>query len=174
MPAGMRYLGTAAVLTMLAGCGGEEIRRYRVVVDPAPLSVLPGSCYRGGTPPSQRVEEHNLYRDFQWTVWEAGREQAYLQLEPPEGGWRLGDAPPVTLSGAILGDGESFAAERVVVATDGQVLESTALRILFEERATISRGLVELKSRCASCAGGSPLSCDTRLAFTARTEVLQE
>ena len=42
------------------------------------------------------------------------------------------------------------------------------------QRATISRGVVELQSRCAACAGGSPLSCEARLSFTAREEVLQE
>ncbi|HEX8437610.1 hypothetical protein [Archangium sp.] len=171
----MRYLGMAAVLTVLAGCGGEEIRRYRVVVDPAPLSALPGSCYRGGTPPSQRVEDRNLFRDFEWTVWEAGSGgRAYLELAAPDGGWRLGDTPPVALSGAIVGNGESFSAERVVVTTEGQVLESTAIRVLFEDRDTLSKGVVELASRCASCAGGSALACETRLAFTAREEVLQE
>jgi len=171
----MRYLTTVVLLTVLAGCGGEEIRRYRVAVNPAPLSALPGSCYRGGTPPAQRVEDRNLFRDFEWTVWEAGsRDRAFLELDAPEGGWRLGDAPPVLLSGAIVGDGESFSAERVVAASDGQVLESTALRVVFEERGTVSKGLVELSSRCATCAGGSALSCDTRLSFTAREEVLQE
>jgi hypothetical protein len=171
----MRYLGIIAVLTVLVGCGGEEIRRYRVVMDPAPLSALANSCYRGGTPPSERVEERNLFRDFEWTVWEAGRgDRAFLELDAPEGGWRLGHAPPVMLSGAIVGDGESFSAERVVVATNGQVLESTALRVVFEERGTISKGLVELASRCASCAGGNALGCDARLSFTAREEVLQE
>jgi hypothetical protein len=172
----MRYLGVVAALTVLAGCGGgEEIRRYRVVVDPAPLSALRGSCYRGGTPPTSRVEERNLYRDFIWTVWEAGSsDRAFLELESPEGGWRLGDAPPVQLSGAIAGTGDTFLAERVQVAADGQVLESTALRIVFEDVDTISRGVVELKSSCASCAGGSGLSCDTRLSFTARQEMIQE
>lgn len=172
----MRHLGTVAMLTVLAGCGGgEEIRRYRVVVDPAPLSALQGSCYRGGTPPTPRVEERNLYRYFIWTVWEAGgSDRAFLELESPEGGWRLGDAPPVQLSGAIAGTGDSFSAERVQVAADGQRLESTALRILFEDVDTISRGVVELKSSCASCAGGSALSCEARLSFTARQEILQE
>ena len=171
----MRYLMTAVLLTVLAGCGGEEIRRYRVVVNPAPLSALAGSCYRGGTPPSLRVEDRNLFRDFEWTVWEAGRgDSAFLELDAPEGGWRLGDAPPVTLSGAIVGDGESFSAERVVATSDGQVQESMSLRVLFEERGTISKGLLELASRCATCAGGSALSCDARLSFTAREEVLQE
>lgn len=171
----MRYLMTAALLIVLTGCGGEEIRRYRVVVDPAPLSALPGSCFRGGTPPSQRVEDRNLFRDFEWTVWEAGSgDRAFLELDAPEGGWRLGDAPPVVLSGAIVGDGESFSAERVVATSDGQVLESTALRVVFEDRDTLSKGLVELASRCASCAGGSALACEARLSFTAREEVLQE
>jgi hypothetical protein len=170
----MRYLGTVAVLTVLAGCGGEEIRRYRVAMDPAPLSALPGSCYRGGTPPSSRVEDRNLYRDFTWTVWEAGSsDRAFLELESPEEGWRLGDAPPVQLSGAIAGSGDVFAAERVRVA-DGQVLESTALRIIFEDLGTLSRGVVELKSSCASCAGGGALSCEARLSFIAREETLQE
>jgi len=172
----MRYLGITAVLTVLAGCGGgEEIRRYRVVVDPAPLTALPASCYSGGTPPSPRVEERNLYRDFTWTVWEAGKKgSAYLEQEPPEGGWRLGDAPPVLLPGAIGGSGDSFAAERVQVSADGQVLESTALRIVFEKLDTISRGVVELRSSCASCAGGGALSCEARLSFTAREETLRE
>lgn len=172
----MRYLGIAGVLTVLAGCGGgEELRRYHVAVDPAPLSALADSCYRGGIPPSPRVEEHNLYRNFIWTVWEAGSaDRAFLELDSPEGGWPLGDAPPVALSGAIGGTGDSFSAERVRVAADGTVLESTALRIVFEERDTLSKGVVELKSSCASCAGGSPLSCEARLAFTAREEVLQE
>ena len=62
----------------------------------------------------------------------------------------------------------------VLVTTDGQVQESTALRIVFEERGTLSRGVVELKSRCASCAGGNALSCEARLSFTAREEMLQE
>ncbi|WNG36303.1 hypothetical protein F0U61_23485 [Archangium violaceum] len=172
----MRQLGTVVLLTVLAGCGGgEELRRYRVAVDPAPLSALAASCYLGGTPPSPRVEDRNLYRDFIWTVWEAGSpDRAFLELESPEGGWRLGDTPPVRLSGAIAGSGDSFSAERVQVSADGQVLESTALRIVFEDLDTISRGVVELKSSCASCAGGSPLSCEARLAFTAREEVLQE
>jgi hypothetical protein len=172
----MRVLAIAAMLSVLAGCGGgEEIRRYRVVVDPAPLSALPGSCYRGGTPPSPRVEERNLYRDFIWTVWEAGSsDSAFLELDSPEGGWRLGDAPPVQLSGAIAGTGDSFSAERVQVAADGKVLESTAMRIVFEDVDTISRGVVELRSSCATCAGGSALSCEARLSFTARQETLQE
>ncbi|MFE8599556.1 hypothetical protein [Archangium violaceum] len=172
----MRNLGIAVVLTVLAGCGGgDEIRRYRVVVDPAPLSALPGSCYRGGTPPSPRVEERNLYRDFIWTVWEAGSaDRAFLELDAPEGGWPLGDAPPVQLSGAIAGTGDSFSAERVLVSADGQVLESTTLRIVFEDLDTLSRGVVELRSSCAACAGGGALSCDARLAFTARQEILQE
>lgn len=172
----MRHLGIAGGLIVLAGCGGgEELRRYHVAVDPAPLSALADSCYRGGTRPSPRVEDHNLYRDFLWTVWEAGSaDRAFLVLESPEGGWRLGDAPPVALSGAIAGSGDSFSAERVQVAADGTVLESTALRIVFEDRDTVSRGVVEFKSSCASCAGGSPLSCEARLAFTAREEVLQE
>jgi hypothetical protein len=171
----MRSLRIAVVLTVLAGCGGEEIRHYRVVVDPAPLTALPGSCYRGGTPPSPRLEDHNLYRDFSWTVWEAGRsDRVFLELESPEGGWRLGDAPPVLLSGAIGGDGDSFTAERVQVAADGQVLESTAMHIVFEVRDTISRGVVELASRCATCVGGSALSCQARLSFTAREETLHE
>ena len=172
----MRHLGIAAALTVLAGCGGgEEIRRYRVVVDPAPLSKLPNSCYRGGTPPTPRVEERNLYRDFIWTVWEAGSsDRAFLELDSPEGGWRLGDAPPVQLSGAIAGSGDSFSAERLQVAADGKVLESTALRIIFEDVDTLSRGVVDLKSTCAACAGGSELSCEARLSFTARQEILQE
>ncbi|QRO01617.1 hypothetical protein JRI60_22635 [Archangium violaceum] len=171
----MRYLGTAAVLTVLAGCGGgEEIRRYRVSVDPAPLSALPASCFRGGTPPSSRVEDRNLYQGLVWTVWQAGKkDSAFLELESPEGGWRLGDAPPVMLSGNIIGDGDSFSAERVQV-NEGQVQESTALHIVFEDRDTISKGVVELKSHCASCAGGSALSCEARLSFTAREEMLQE
>jgi hypothetical protein len=172
----MRYLGTAAVLFMLVGCGGgEELRRYRVAVDPSPLSALPASCFRGGTPPSSRVEVRNLYQGLEWTVWQAGaKDRAFLELESPEGGWWLGDAPPVMLSGSIAGDGDSFAAERVQVTTEGQVLESTALHIVFEDRDTLSKGVVELKSRCASCAGGSALSCETRLSFTAREEILQE
>ncbi|QRK05786.1 hypothetical protein JQX13_37440 [Archangium violaceum] len=172
----MRQLGTVVLFTVLAGCGGgEEIRRYRVAVDPAPLSALPASCYLGGTPPSPRVEERNLYRDFIWTVWEAGSsDRAFLEMDSPEGGWRLGDAPPVRLSGAIAGSGDSFSAERVLVSADGQELESTALRIVFEDLDTLSRGVVELKSSCASCAGGSPLSCEARLSFTAREEALQE
>ena len=150
------------------------MRRYRVVVDPAPLSALQGSCYRGGTPPSSRVEERNLYRDFIWTVWEAGSpDRAFLELDSPEGGWRLGDAPPVQLSGAIAGSGDSFSAERVLVA-DGKVLESTAMRIIFEEVDTLSRGVVELRSSCAACAGGSELSCEARLSFTARRQALHE
>ncbi|PTL77324.1 hypothetical protein [Vitiosangium sp. GDMCC 1.1324] len=172
----MRYLGIGLGLTLLAGCGGgEEIRRYLVAVDPAPLAALPASCYRGGTPPSPRVEDHNLYRDFTWTVWEAGSaDRAFLVVESPEGGWRLGDAPPVRLEGAIAGTGDSFSAERVQVSADGQVLESTALHIVFEDLDTVSKGVVELKASCASCAGGSALSCEARLAFTAREEVLQE
>lgn len=172
----MRDPGIVALLTLLAGCGGgEEIWRYRVVVDPAPLVALPGSCYRGGTPPSSRVEDRNLYRDFLWTVWEAGSsDRAFLELDSPEGGWRLGDAPPVQLSGAIAGTGDSFSAERVQVSADGQVLESTALRIIFEDLDTLSRGVVELRSSCASCAGGSALTCEARLSFTARREMLQE
>jgi hypothetical protein len=121
------------------------------------------------------VEDRNLYRDFIWIVWEAeSSDRAFLELESPEGGWRLGDAPPVRLSGAIAGSGDSFSAERVQVTANGQVLESTALRIVFEDLDTVSRGVVELKSSCASCGGGSPLSCEARLAFTAREEVLQE
>ncbi|MCY1079079.1 hypothetical protein [Archangium lansingense] len=172
----MRFLGIVAMLTVLAGCGGgEDIRRYRVVVDPAPLSALPGSCYRGGTPPASHVEDRNLYRDFLWTVWEAGSsDRAFLELDSPEGGWPLGDAPPVQLSGAIAGSGDSFSAERVLVAADGKALESTAMRIVFEELDTISRGVVELRSSCATCAGGSALSCEARLSFTARQETLQE
>jgi hypothetical protein len=172
----MRSLGTGVVLTLLAGCGGgEELRRYHVAVDPAPLSALADSCYRGGTPPSPRVDDGNLYRDFIWIVWEAGSaDRAVLELESPEGGWRLGDAPPVVLSGAIAGTGDSFSVAQVQVADDGKVLESTALRIVFEDRDILSKGVVELKSSCASCAGGSPLSCETRLAFTAWEEVLQE
>jgi hypothetical protein len=171
----MRYLGCGVVLAMLAGCGGHEVRHYRVVVDPAPLSLLPASCYRGGTPPSPRLEEHNLYRDFSWVVWEAGSsDRAFLELDAPEGGWLLGDAPPVLLSGAIAGTGDSFSAERVLVSSDGKPLESTTLRIIFEKLDTLSKGVVELKSSCASCAGGSPLSCEARLSFTARQEVLQE
>lgn len=172
----MRFLGTGVVLTVLAGCGGgEEIRRYRVAVDPAPLTALPPTCYRGGIPPLPRVEDRNLYRDFIWTVWEAGgSDRAFLVQDAPEGGWRLGDAPPVRFSGAIAGTGDSFTVERVQVAADGQVLESTAMRIVFEDLDTISRGVVDLKASCASCAGGSALTCETRLAFTAREEVLQE
>jgi hypothetical protein len=65
-------------------------------------------------------------------------------------------------------------AERLQVAADGKVLESTALRIIFEDVDTLSRGVVDLKSTCAACAGGSELSCEARLSFTARQEILQE
>lgn len=171
----MRFMGLVGVLAVLVGCGGEDLRRYRVVVDPAPLTALPGSCYRGGTVPSPREEDHNLYRDFLWTVWEAGStDHAYLELDAPEGGWRLGDAPPVTIAGALGGDGDSFTAERVQVGDDGKELESTAVHIVFERRGTISRGVVELSSRCATCAGGSALSCQAQLSFTAREEKLPE
>jgi hypothetical protein len=171
----MRQLKTLALLSVLAGCGGEGLRRYRVAVDPSPLSALPASCFQGGVLPPQRVVDRNLYQDFVWTVWEAGRDRVFLELESPEGGWRLGDAPAVALDGALLGDGETFAAERVVVGPGGQELESTALRVVFEQaRGPVSLGVLELKSRCATCAEGRPLSCEARLAFTAREESLRE
>jgi hypothetical protein len=114
------------------------------------------------------VEERHLYRDFEWTVWEAGGERAFLELEAPEGGWRLGDAPSVLLGGAVLGDGELFTAEQVRVGPEGQELEATSLRVVFEEKGEVARGTLDLGSRCATCAGGGALACAARLAFTAR------
>ena len=163
-----------ALLGLLTGCGGEGIRSYRVAVDPAPLAALPGSCYRGGTVPSPRVEERNLFRDLRWTEWEGQEDRVFLEVDGPAAGWVLGDAPVIRLDGAIAGAEDTFSAERVTADASGNMLERVALRVEFEERGTVSRGTVHLFSGCASCAGGSALSCSAQLSFTAREEPLPE
>lgn len=163
-----------ALLGLLTGCGGEGIRSYRVAVDPSPLAALPGSCYRGGTVPSPRVEERNLFRDLRWTEWEGQEDRVFLEVDGPAAGWALGDAPVIRLDGAIAGTEDTFSAERVTADASGNMLERVALRVEFEERGTVSRGTVHLFSNCASCAGGSTLSCAARLSFTAREEPLPE
>lgn len=157
-----------ALVAVLAGCGGGEVRSFLVAVDPSPLNSLPATCFRGGTVPVPRVEERNLYRDLRWLLWEGREGRDFLEVDGQGGVWPLGDAPSVVLDGAIAGDGELFSAERELLDGAGTSVARTSARIAFEDTGTLAFGTVGLKSTCASCAGGSALTCETQLPFVAR------
>ena len=147
----------------LLGCG-EQPRYYRVAIDASPLDNLPSTCYRSGTPPTEKTT--NVVDVGQWVIWDGTNDQKYLQVGDID--YALGDARVrITTGDAIVSTaGEkgktTFATER----TQADPTRSSKATYVFDKLGGTVEGTLSLSYSCSG--SGCDPNCDASLHFVGR------
>lgn len=143
------------------GCG-EQPKYYRVAIDRSPLDNLPGTCYRSGTPSTDKT--NNMVEVVQWVVWDGVDDRQYLQVGGID--YTLGNARVrIDAGDAIISSADTktttFVAERT--QTD-RVSRAT---YTFDKEGETIEGTLSLSYACTAATGCDP-NCDASLHFVGR------
>ncbi|MFL5351106.1 hypothetical protein [Archangium sp.] len=146
------------------GCG-EQPKYYRVAIDRAPLDNLPASCYRSGTPPTEKT--NNVVDVAQWVLWDGVEDRQYLQVGDIN--YSLGDASVRITTGDAIVSSEvdkktTFTVERT--QTDPARTTRVTYTLDKESMGTLE-GTLSLSYSCTGTTGCAP-NCDASLHFVGR------
>lgn len=178
----IRLLAVAAVAMAAVGCGGNQPRIYRVALDKTKAeSVQDAACFKMQAVSGNSVTETNLRTEQQWVVWDGASPNQYLDFGQQS--YKLGDAPEITFSDLVLGQSNTFTAQRVT-NTQGQGIggqfvqvRQTVITVAFNDMGAAPTGTMALQSSYA-CQPASacptdmqvpdPRSCKVTLDWVAR------
>ncbi|PTL79953.1 hypothetical protein [Vitiosangium sp. GDMCC 1.1324] len=147
----------------MMGCG-KQPSYYRVAIDTAPLSNLPPSCYRSGTPPTDDTTSNVVTVD-QWVIWDGVDDRKYLQTGDIS--YPLGDAQvTITAGDAIVSSADKDKTTFVVERTRTNPSRSLRATYTFDSLGQTAEGTLALSYSCTGT--GCDPNCDASLHFVGR------
>ncbi len=174
MSASRIALAAIAALS-LSACGPDETI-YLIALDKTPLSQLPGTCYVGGTVPSDLTSTVGLFDDLTWSLFNGTDNNQYLDVGTNFGNaYRLGDAPSVSFSGLVQGKDKVFTASTTRLTNPGGTprTDTHTLTIKFTDLGATAKGTVVLDSK-VECSGCGVPSCAVTMGLDGRQVATQQ
>lgn len=174
----VKLLGAALAALVVTGCNSGQPRLWKVSIgQPGPL---PASCYIDNMPPQQTVSVTGLTSVAHWVLWDGSLDTMNNQKQLLDIGatsLAAGQAPPITIAGAIEGDAATrlFVASRTENRITPNVLqeaEQATIKIQWESYNAGANGTMNIDGQY-QCSGNCPMrrrfaSCNVTLNFTAR------